>query len=87
MNMHVDVPQLVRADDNDRMADRKMVTLQMYKAPLDGTPDMHRDFDMFVAGHINEILTYHYPGYPWKSEADAKQGVVYLVCRCSWVRP
>lgn len=78
MSLNIDVPQIVRAEDNDRRGDRKMVTLQMYQAPIDGTPDVNKAFDLFVAGRINEILTHHYPGYPWKSEADAKQGVVYF---------
>ena len=78
MNMNIDVPQLVRADAPDRVGDRQMLNVQLYKPPLDGTPDMHREFDMFVANRINEILTHHYPGYPWQSNADASQGVVYF---------
>lgn len=76
--MNLDVPQLVRADDNDRAADRKMVTLRMYKPPLDGRVDLYKDFDQFVGSRIEEILKYHYPGYPWKCISDAFQGMVYF---------
>jgi hypothetical protein len=78
MNERVDVPQIVRADDNERRADRKMVTLRMYKPPLDGTPDLHKKFDMWVASRVNATLDKHFPGYPWSSSCDARQGVIYF---------
>lgn len=78
MSLNIEVPQLVRADAPDRVGDRQMMNVQLYKPPLDGTPDVHKAFDMFVAGRINEILTHHFPGYPWQSNADASQGVVYF---------
>lgn len=76
--MNLEVPQLVRADDNERRADRKMVTLRMYKPPLDGTPDLHKKFDMWVASKVCATLDRHFPGYPWSANCDAKQGVIYF---------
>lgn len=73
---NLEVPQIVRADDNERRADRKMVTLRMYKAPLDGTPDLHKKFDMWVSSKVVATLDKHFPGYPWMAECNAQQGIV-----------
>jgi hypothetical protein len=74
--LNIEVPQLVRADAAERTGDRQMMNVQIYKAPLDGTPDTFKKFDHFVATRVNEILTHHFPGYPWKSQCDAQQGIV-----------
>ncbi len=74
----IDVPQLVRAERQDRVADRQMEKRLLYAPPLDGSLDPHREFDLFVSKRINEILTHHYPGYPWKAVSNAQQGVVYF---------
>jgi hypothetical protein len=74
----IDVPQLVRAERGERVSDRAMEQRLMYVPPVDGTIDPHRQFDLFVARRINEILTHHYPGYPWKVVSNAQQGVVYF---------
>lgn len=78
MSLNIEVPQLVRAEDNDRVGDRKMVTIQMYHAPLDGSEDVFKYFDDQLARRVNEILTKAFPGYPWRSAADSRQGVIYF---------
>lgn len=78
MSLNIDVPQLVRADAHERRHDRQMVSIRLYKPPLDGTPDMHRKFDMWAASQVNAILDKEFPGYPWSSNCDARQGVVYF---------
>lgn len=75
---NIDVPQLVGAEDQERRHDRNMVSIKLYKPPLDGSKDMHRKFDMWVAGRVNGLLDKHYPGYPWRSCCDASQGLVYF---------
>jgi len=74
----IDVPQLVRAERQERVSDRQMEKRLLYTPPLDGSLDPHREFDLFVAKRIDEILTHHYPGYPWKAVSNAQQGVVYF---------
>lgn len=74
----IDVPQLVRAARTERASDRAMEHRLVYVPPLDGSLDPHRNFDLFVAGRMKEILEHHYPGYPWKTVCDAQQGVVYF---------
>ncbi|MET4187608.1 hypothetical protein ABIB86_000443 [Bradyrhizobium sp. JR1.7] len=74
----LDVPQLVRAEVQQRDADRQMQTRLMYVPPLDGSLDPHRNFDAFVAGRIMEILNHHFPGYPWHAVSNAQQGIVYF---------
>lgn len=78
MSLNIEVPQLVRVEDQDRRPGQKMMNLHLYKPPLDGTPDVHEAFDKFVGNRLKEILTYHYPGYRWKMVADASQGIVYF---------
>lgn len=77
----LDVPQLVRAEMQDRRHDRQMQTRQMYTPPLDGAADPHRNFDAFVASRMMEILSHHYPGYPWDVVSNAQQGVVHFGIR------
>lgn len=77
----LDVPQLVRAEMQDRHHDRQMQTRQMYTPPLDGSTDPHRHFDAFVASRMMEILAHHYPGYPWDVVSNAQQGVVHFGIR------
>lgn len=74
----IDVPQLVRAERQERISDRAYEKRLVYQPPLDGSLDPHRKFDLFVARRINEILSHHYPGYPWKVISNAQQGVVYF---------
>lgn len=74
----IDVPQLVRAERQERVSDRAMEKRLLYTPPLDGSLDPHRGFDLFVAKRIDEILTHHYPGYPWKVVSNAQQGIVYF---------
>ncbi len=74
----IDVPQLVRAERQERAAERVMENRLLYQPPLDGTADPHRGFDLFVAGRIFEILSHHFPGYPWKVVSNAQQGIVYF---------
>ena len=79
MNRHViDVPQLVRAERQDRVGDRVMEQRLLYQPPVDGTLDPHREFDLFVSRRMSEILNHHFPGYPWKCVSNAQQGVVYF---------
>ena len=77
-NRVIDVPQLVRAERQDRVRDRSMEHRLLYVPPIDGSVDPHRGFDQFVATRISEILNHHFPGYPWKVISDAAQGVVYF---------
>jgi hypothetical protein len=77
-NRVIDVPQLVRAERQDRVNDRSMQQRLLYTPPLDGSLDPHRGFDAFVATRISEILNHHFPGYPWKVISNAEQGVVYF---------
>lgn len=74
----IDVPQLVRAERQERVSDRAMESRLLYTPPLDGSLDPHREFDLFVSRRISEILTHHYPGYPWKVVSNAQQGVIYF---------
>lgn len=74
----IDVPQLVRAERQERVSDRQMETHLLYTPPLDGSLDPHREFDAFIAKRVHEILIHHYPGYPWKVISNAQQGVVYF---------
>jgi len=74
----IDVPQLVRAERQERASDRVMEQRLMYVPPLDESADPHREFDLFVARRISEILNHHFPGYPWKVVSNAQQGVVYF---------
>lgn len=74
----IDVPRLVRSEVQDRRHDRQMVVQALYTPPLDGTPDMHRDFDDFIARRVFEILAHHYPGYPWSVKCNAQQGMIYF---------
>lgn len=78
MNMHIEVPQIVRADEKGRRHDRNMVTVQMYKGPLDGRPDLYAKFDMWCAGQVMGILEKHHPGYPWMAECNAAQGMISI---------
>jgi len=79
MGRHViDVPQLVRAERQERVGERVMENRVLYQPPIDGTLDPHREFDLFVARRIKEILDHHYPGYPWKVISNAQQGIVYF---------
>lgn len=79
MGQHViDVPQLVRREKQDRVGERVMESRLLYQPPLDGSLDPHRGFDLFVAARIFEILSHHYPGYPWKVVSNAQQGIVYF---------
>lgn len=75
---HLDVPQIVHVQDNEKRADRQMMTLRMYKPPLNGAPDVHKKFDMWIASRVNALLDKHFPGYPWSSNCDASQGVIYF---------
>lgn len=75
---NIDVPQLVRAERQDRVADRVIEKRLMYVPPIDGSIDPHRQFDLFVATRIGEILSHHYPGYPWKITSNAQQGIVHF---------
>jgi hypothetical protein len=74
----IDVPQLVRAERQERVGERQMLVRQMYVPPLDGSLDPHREFDLFVSRRITEILKHHYPGYTWKVECSAAQGLVWF---------
>lgn len=74
----IDVPQLVRAERQERVSDRQMENRLMYVPPLDGSLDPHREFDAFVAKRMHEIIAHHFPGYPWKVVSNAQQGVVYF---------
>lgn len=78
MSHVIDVPQLVRAEKQQRVGDRQMQSRLLYQPPLDGTPDDKRGFDLFVAARMLEILNHHYPGYPWKCVSNSQQGVVYF---------
>lgn len=79
MNKHViDVPQLVRAEKQERAGERQMEQRLLYQPPLDGSLDPKRDFDLFVSRRMSEILNHHFPGYPWKCVSNAQQGVVYF---------
>lgn len=79
MNKHViDVPQLVRAERQERVGDRQMQQRLLYQPPLDGTLDPKREFDLVVSRRMSEILNHHFPGYPWKCISNAQQGVVYF---------
>lgn len=79
MNKHViDVPQLVRAEKQQRVGERQMESRLLYQPPLDGSLDPQRGFDLFVAGRMLEILNHHFPGYPWKCISNSQQGVVYF---------
>lgn len=74
----IDVPQLVRAERQDRIAGRQMENLVLYVPPLDGSLDPHGEFDLFVARRCMEILQHHYPGYPWNVKSNAQQGIIYF---------
>jgi hypothetical protein len=78
MSRVIDVPQLVRAQVMERVGDRVMENRLLYQPPLDGSLDPHREFDLFVAKRMKEILDHHYPGYPWKVVSNAQQGIVYF---------
>jgi len=74
----IDVPQLVRAERQDRVAERQMEQRLLYVPPLDGSVDQNKGFDLFVSQRMSEILCHHYPGYPWKCVSNSQQGVVYF---------
>lgn len=50
----------------------------LYVAPLDGSPDQLKRFDMAIARAVAEVLVTTYPGYSWKVTAESRQGVVYF---------
>jgi hypothetical protein len=75
---NIDVPQLVRAERQAPVRERVMEKRLMYVPPLDGSLDPYREFDAFIAKRIDEILSHHFPGYPWKVISNAQQGVVYF---------
>lgn len=79
MDKHViDVPQLVRAERQDRVAERQMQIRTLYQPPLDGSPDLYREIDLAVARKVIGTLDKEYPGYPWHAKCNAQQGVVYF---------
>ena len=75
---NIDVPQLVRAERQDRIADRVLETRLMYKPKLDGTDDKHKSADLRLAIGIGAELQRLYPGYSWRVTCDSFQGIVYF---------
>lgn len=55
-----------------------MVIRQGYTPPLDGSDDDLREYDMFVARRVAELLAKFYFGYSWHVGADSRQGVIYF---------
>jgi hypothetical protein len=78
MSRVLDVPVLVRSEVQDRKLDRQMATQLLYTPPLDGSVDPHREFDAFIAKRIHEILSHHFPGYPWDVKCSAAQGMIWF---------
>ncbi len=74
----IDVPQLVRAERQERVLDRVMEQRLLYIPPLDGSLDPHREFDAFIVKRIGEILKHHFPGYPWNVLCSAQQGLIWF---------
>lgn len=74
----IDVPQLVRAERQERVGERQMEKRTLYTPPLDGSADPHCEFDMFISKRIEEILQHHYPGYTWDAKVSAQQGLIWF---------
>lgn len=76
----IDVPQLVRAERQERVKDRQMQHRTLYTPPLDGSLDPHREFDNWVSQQVIGMLDDKkaYPGWGWNAKCRAEQGIVYF---------
>lgn len=76
-----DMPSIQKFDVLDKSHDRQMVNISLYRAPLDGAADPHREFDRWVAQRAMAVLSKDFPGYPWDVECNAQQGIVHFGIR------
>lgn len=76
MSQPDDTPRIVAAEEQIGPHGLKMLALATYVAPLDGTPDDLKGFDLHIAKGVLDILARKYFGYGWHVMAESRQGII-----------